>query len=120
MRKVFGLIVMVIWVGGCATNSRVAQHVSLGMSELEVLKEAGEPFSKNVAKNAKGNTVEEWFYRETTWDDAGWSWDRIIVNSVVTFENGKVASFLKNNNDRYKTKNPMAPSINIDTTLHSE
>ncbi len=120
MKRMAWLVVAMILVGGCATTSRVAQNISLGMTTQEVLRVAGKPFSKNIAKDAAGNAVEEWFYRETTWDDAGWSWDRTIVNSVVTFKNGKVEGFSKDDRERYKTKNPMAPSVNIDATIHNQ
>ena len=93
MKRIAWMVVTMILVEGCATTSRVTQNVSLGMTTQEVLAVAGKPFSKNIAKDAAGNAVEEWFYRETTWDDAGWSWDRTIVNSVVTFKNGRVESF---------------------------
>ena len=120
MKRINWLIFLMVLMEGCATTSRVAQNISLGMTTQEVLRVAGKPFSKNIAKDAAGNAIEEWFYRETTWDDAGWSWDRTIVNSVVTFKNGKVEGFSKNDKERYKTKNPMSPSVNIDATIHSE
>ncbi len=120
MKKIICLFVLALLISGCATTSRVAQNISLGMSTQEVLRVAGKPFSKNIGKDAEGNSIEEWFYRETTWDDAGWSWDKTIINSVVTFKDGKVESFSKTDKERYKTKNPMAPSVNIDATIHNE
>lgn len=120
MQKAIYLLVIIMFLCGCATTSRVAQAVSLGMTTQEVQKAAGQPFSRNIGKDAEGNTVEEWFYKETTWDDGGWSWDRTIVNSIVTFKNGKVESFSKSDKERYKTKNPAAPSVNIDATIHNE
>jgi len=120
MKRMVWLMVMMVLGWGCATTSRVAQNISLGMTTQEVLRVAGKPFSKNIAKDAAGNAVEEWFYRETTWDDAGWSWDRTIVNSIVTFKNGKVESFSKDDRERYKTKNPMAPGVNINATIHNQ
>ncbi len=119
MKKILVLL-LCLGMGGCATTSRVAQNISLGMTTQEVFRAAGKPFSKNIGKNAEGELVEEWFYRETTWDDGGWSWDKTIINSVVTFKNGKVESLSKTDKERYKTKNPMAPSVNIDATIHNE
>jgi len=119
MKKFAGIIVALL-VTGCATTSHVAQNISLGMSAQEVHKSDGEPYSKDISKDAKGNVVERWYYKETTWDDGGWSWDRTVVNSVVTFKNGKVESFSKAGKDRYKTKNPMASNFNMDITTHNE
>lgn len=116
------IIVLLLCLGfiGCVTTSRVAQNISLGMTTNEVCKVAGKPFYKNVIKDKDGNVIEEWTYRETTWDDAGWSWDKTLINTVVVFKNGKVESFGKEGKDRYKTKNPMAPTLNVDVTTHNE
>lgn len=89
------------------------------MTTNEVLQTCGQPFSRNAFKDSGGNTLEEWVYRETTWDDAGWSWDRTLINTVVKFQNGRVEAFGKEG-ERYKTKNPMGTNVNIDTTVHQE
>ncbi len=104
-------------LSGCATQSAIVQDLSLGMTSQEVLRKGGSPFSKNVYKDINGNVVEEWSYKETTWDDGGWSWDKTVINTIVIFENNKVIAF-KNNDERFKTKNPMSPSLNIDCTVH--
>ena len=118
MKKLIYLFIFaIIFLGGCTTTSRVAQNISLGMTTQEVVIAAGKPFTKNINKDEEGNTVEKWFYKETTWDDGGWTWDRTIVNSVVTLKNGKVESFLKDGDDRYKTKNPFSSSVNVDRNL---
>ena len=106
-------------LSSCATTSMVSQDIELGMTKHEVLSKAGKPFSKNVYKDSTGNVIDEWSYKETTWDDGGWSWDKTIVNTIVIFENNKVRSF-GNAGERFKTKNPMAPSLNIDNTVHIE
>ena len=120
MRKKLLALLLCLGLVGCATTSRVAQKISLGMTTDEVRKAAGQPFSKNVMKGSDGNAIEEWVYRETTWDDGGWSWDKTQINTVVAFKNGKVESFGKQDKERYKTKNPMAPSLNVDVTTHNE
>jgi hypothetical protein len=114
------LITFTVFVSGCATTSRVAQNISLGMSPQEVQSAAGKPFSRNLMKDAEGNGIEEWTYRETIWDDGGWSWDKTIINSVVTFKNGKVEKFAKVDDERHKTKNPMNPGVNVDATVHHD
>lgn len=111
--------VSILLLSGCATTSKVAQNISLGMTTQEVIKSSGKPFSKNISKDSEGCIIEEWSYRETTWDDGGWSWDRTIVNTVITFENGRVKS-MSNEGEKSKTKNPMAPTLNLHNTLHQE
>lgn len=118
-KLISGLFITVSLLSGCATTSQVAQDISLGMTSQEVLKNSGKPFSKNIYQDSEGNTVEEWSYKETTWDDGGWSWDKTIINTVIIFENGNVKS-LSNAGERYKTKNPMAPTLNIYKTEHQE
>lgn len=113
------LLMIVALLSGCATTSQVAQDISLGMTSQEVLKNSGKPFSKNIYQDCEGNIIEEWSYKETTWDDGGWSWDKTIINTVVIFENDKVKS-LSNAGERFKTKNPMAPNLNIYKTMHQE
>ena len=113
------LVWLCLGLAGCATTSRVTQNLSLGMNTDEVLRKTGIPFSKNASRDARGDIIEEWIYRETTWDDAGWTWDRTIINTVVKFRNGKVESFGKEG-ERYKTKNPMGASVNVDATTHQE
>jgi len=112
-------ISILITLSSCATTSMVTQDIALGMTTQEVLSKAGKPFSKSVYKDAAGNVIDEWSYKETTWDDGGWSWDKTIINTVVIFENSKVKSF-GNAGERFKAKNPMAPCVNIDNTIRTE
>lgn len=109
-RSIICLILSLITLVGCATTSQVAQSVTLGMSPQQVLVSSGKPYSKNIYRDSEGNYIEEWSYKETTWDDAGWSWDKTVINTVITFENGQVKSM---NNAGERFKNPMAPALNI-------
>ena len=118
MRKLLSLLLCLSLIG-CVTTSKVAQNITLNMSTDEVLRKSGKPFSKNAFKDSEGNAIEEWVYRETTWDDGGWSWDRTLINTVVKFKNDKVESFGKEG-ERYKTKNPMGANVNVDATVHQE
>ena len=47
--------------------------------------------SKTIERN--GVTIEKWVYKETTWDQGGWSWNRTVSDSAVVFQNGRVVSF---------------------------
>lgn len=67
MRKLLPLLLCLLLIG-CATTSKVAQNITLDMSTDEVLRKSGKPFSKNAFKDSVGNVIEEWVYRETTWD----------------------------------------------------
>lgn len=62
------------------------------MTQAEVLRSVGKPFSKS-ADVVNGVSVERWGYKETTWDQGGWSWNRTVSDSEIIFRNGRVASF---------------------------
>jgi hypothetical protein len=42
------------------------------MTQADVLRSVGKPFSKR-AEQQNGVAVETWIYKETTWDQGGWS-----------------------------------------------
>jgi len=121
MKKCIIIILLCcVFISGCfATSSKVTQRLSLGMTTSEVATLIGYPFSKNAYTNSRNNSIEEWEYKETTWDDGGWSWDKTQISSILFFENGKLKAFNKSN-ERYKTKNPFRPSYNLDITTHNE
>lgn len=92
--SLFLLFTVSLLLASCATRSVVAQKLDLGMTTNEVSKNVGKPFSRNVYRDDTGNVIEEWLYREQTWDDGGmWTDDRTIVNTIVIFEDNKVKSF---------------------------
>jgi len=62
------------------------------MTQTEVLRAVGKPFSKS-AEVVDGVSVERWVYKETTWDQGGWSWNRTVSDSEIVFRNGRVISF---------------------------
>ncbi|MEK7286517.1 MAG: hypothetical protein AAB035_04380 [Nitrospirota bacterium] len=97
---------------GCATTSQVAEKIDLGMSKQDVLKNIGKPLKKEAFVDSIGANIEIWQYQETTWDDGGWSWNRTIVRSLLTFKNGFVIA-MGNLPDRYRNQNPFDPTVNI-------
>ena len=106
---------------GCRTTSAVAEKTSLGMSDVQVVKAVGKPLKKSAFLDEGGNTIEVWQYQETTWDDGGWSWDRTIVRSELTFRNGQLVA-IGGLPDRYKNMNPTDTTVNIkqDVTVREE
>ncbi|HEV3243997.1 MAG TPA: hypothetical protein VGZ31_06270 [Chthoniobacterales bacterium] len=77
---------------GCQTTTQTTNRISIGMTQAQVIASVGKPFSKSVAEE-NGVTVEKWIYKETTWDQGGWSWNRTVSDSEIVFRNGRVTSF---------------------------
>jgi hypothetical protein len=93
MKCVIVISMCMMALTGCATRSKVAQELALGMTRTEVLHKAGKPFSKSCRRDADGNLIEVWSYNETTWDDGGWTADRTIITTNIYFENDEVKSY---------------------------
>jgi len=96
----------------CATTSKIAEKIELGMSKEQVISSVGKPLKKAAFVDSTGANIEIWQYQETTWDDGGWSWNRTIVRSLLTFSNGTVIA-IGNLPDRYRNQNPFDRTINI-------
>ena len=78
--------------GGCQTTTQTTNRISIGMTQAQVIGAVGKPFSKSAAI-IDGVPTETWIYKETTWDQGGWSWNRTISDSEVVFRNRHVVSF---------------------------
>lgn len=85
--------VVIVLIAACQTTTQTTNRISVGMTQAQVIAAVGKPFSKSAEVVADGSSVERWIYKETTWDQGGWSWNRTISDSEVVFRNGKVASF---------------------------
>lgn len=81
------------------------------MTQAEVIRAVGQPHSKS-AQIKDGVSVEKWIYKETTWDQGGWSWNRTVSDSAVIFQNGRVVSFGVEK-ERHLHQNPTAPTVNV-------
>ena|SRR5437762_13879268 len=77
---------------GCQTTTHTTNRISVGMTQAQVLQSVGKPFSKS-AQQRDGTLIETWIYKETTWDQGGWSWNRTVSDSEIVFRNGKVVSY---------------------------
>lgn len=62
------------------------------MTQAQVVRSVGKPFSKS-AEQRDGGVIETWVYKETTWDQGGWSWNRTVSDSEIVFRNEKVVSY---------------------------
>jgi hypothetical protein len=84
--------IIILWFAGCQTTTQTTNRISVGMTQAEVLRAVGKPFSKR-ADVVNGVSIEQWIYKETTWDQGGWSWNRTVSDSEIVFRNGRVTSF---------------------------
>ncbi len=107
----------IIALSACQTTTQTTTHLAVGMTRAEVLRSVGAPFSKS-AEERDGVTIEKWIYKETTWDQGGWSWNRTVSDSAVIFKNGRVVSYGVEN-ERHLRQNPAAPSVNVNVS-HDE
>src|SRR6266851_8780028 len=89
----------------CQTTTHSTTRIAVGMTEADVLRSVGAPFSKS-ADIQGGVTVEKWIYKETTWDQGGWSWNRTVSDSAIVFQNGHVVSYGVEG-EHHLHKNPM-------------
>ena len=92
MRENWLAFVCVLSICGCQTTTQTTNRVTIGMTQADVIRSVGKPFAKHAAQQ-NGVGVETWIYKETTWDQGGWSWNRTISDSEVVFRNGRVVSF---------------------------
>ena len=104
-------------LGACQTTTHTTTRIAVGMTEADVLRSVGAPFSKS-ADIQGGVTVEKWIYKETTWDQGGWSWNRTVSDSAVIFRNGRVISY-GIEKERHLHQNPSAPTVNVNVS-HDE
>jgi hypothetical protein len=77
---------------GCQTTTQTTNRITIGMSQSQVISAVGKPFSKSAAI-VDGVSREKWIYKETTWDQGGWSWNRTVSDSEVVFQSGRGVSF---------------------------
>ncbi len=106
------IVLLAVLIVGCQTTTQTTNRVSVGMTQAEVLRSAGKPFSKS-AEQKGGALVETWIYKETTWDQGGWSWNRTVSDSAIVFHNGRVASYGIAKEHRLH-QNPMNPGVSVD------
>lgn len=120
-RLLLVLITAAVLLTGCQTTSKIAAKIDLGMTKEQVLAAVGKPLKKAAFMDTNGDKIEVWKYQETTWDDAGFSWDRTIVRSQLTFKNNQLVA-IGDLPDRYKNMNPMDPTVNVkqDITVREE
>src|SRR5437879_10462080 len=86
------ILAVALLSSACQTTTQTTNRRAVGMTRAEVLRAVGAPFSKS-AEEREGVTIEKWVYKETTWDQGGWSWNRTVSDSAVVFRNGRVVSF---------------------------
>ena len=92
LRQIVLLCLIIVSAGGCQTTTQTTNRISIGMTQAQVIGAVGKPFSKSAAI-IDGVPTETWIYKETTWDQGGWSWNRTISDSEVVFRNRHVVSF---------------------------
>jgi hypothetical protein len=93
MKAIPSILAVLLALNACQTTTTTTNRIAVGMSQAEVLRAVGKPFSKSAEVVADGSSVERWIYKETTWDQGGWSWNRTVSDSEIVFRSGRVASF---------------------------
>ena len=114
MKYTLLILAIVLLLGACATTTQTTTRIAIGMTQEDVLRGVGAPFSKS-AEVQDGVTVEKWIYKETTWDQGGWSWNRTVSDSAVVFRNGRVVSFGVQH-EHHLHQNPMRPTVNVNVS----
>ena len=108
------LLVTILALNACATTTQTTTRIAIGMTQEEVVRAVGVPFSK-AAEARDGVTLEKWVYKETTWDQGGWSWNRTVSDSAVVFRNGRVVSF-GIEQEHHLHQNPIRPTVNVNVS----
>ncbi len=112
MPKVLRLALPItVFLCACQTTTQTTNRISVGMTQAAVLKAVGRPFSKSAEVNG-GIPTEVWVYKETTWDQGGWSWNRTVSDSEIVFQNGKVVSYGVAR-EHHLRQNPMNPGVDV-------
>ena len=94
MKSALLLLLSVFAVRGCfSRQTKVSESIEIGMTIAKVKKVLGKPYTSGAEEIGNGNLREYLIYREQTWDDGGWSWNRTIHDTIIEFRNGKVVSF---------------------------
>jgi hypothetical protein len=114
MKISFTILSVILLATACQTTSKTTNRIAVGMTETEVLLSLGKPYSKS-AQLENGVPTEKWIYKETTWDQGGWSWNRTVSDSAITFQNGKVVSYGLEK-ERHLHQNPMNRGINVNVS----
>jgi len=104
----------ILALSACATTTQTTTRIGIGMTQDEVRRAVGAPFSK-AAEQHDGVTLEKWIYKETTWDQGGWSWNRTVSDSTIVFRNGRVVSFGVEH-EHHLHQNPMRPTVNVNVS----
>jgi hypothetical protein len=104
--KVMCVLVLFTFVA-CKTTTTLSSKVSLGMTKKEVIQKCGKPYKQTAKYDTEKNLQEILFYKEKTWDDAGWSWSTTVANHMLVFKNGVLIAIEQgdeeHNKQRYNT-----------------
>src|SRR6266481_3667944 len=92
MKRTVAIVLAAFSIFGCQTTTQTTNRITIGMTRAQVLDAVGPPHSKSAAIR-NGVQIEKWIYKETTWDQGGWSWNRTVSDSEIVFRNGRVVSF---------------------------
>ena len=116
MKTVFAVLFAALVVA-CQTTTQTTNRIAIGMTKAQVIAAVGKPHSQS-AETAQGVLVEKWVYKETTWDQGGWSWNRTVSDSAIVFHNGRVVSY-GIERERHLHQNPTNPGVNVNIS-HDE
>ena len=117
MKLATPLICLVLLVLGCQTTTQTTNRLTVGMTKAQVIAAVGKPHSRS-AETRDGVLIEKWIYKETTWDQGGWSWNRTVSDSAIIFHNGRVVSYGVEH-EHHLHQNPTNPGVNVNIS-HDE
>ncbi len=109
--KIISLVVIALCLSACQTTTQTTNRIAVGMTKVQVVAAVGTPHSKS-AETRDGTVIEKWIYKETTWDQGGWSWNRTVSDSAIIFQNGRVVSYGVEK-ERHLHQNPTNPGVNV-------
>jgi hypothetical protein len=112
--KIISLIVIALSISACQTTTQTTNRIAIGMTKAQVVAAVGTPHSKSAETRGRV-LIEKWIYKETTWDQGGWSWNRTVSDSAIVFQNGHVVSYGVEG-EHHLHKNPMNPDINVNVS----
>ncbi len=104
MKNLIILLFIAFGLSGCfKRDSVISNKAELGMTKEEIIEKFGKPTKRSLHTDDHDNAIEVLFYKETTWDDGGWSYDKTVLNNMLILRNGKLIA-IEQGDEQHKTQ----------------